>query len=188
MAFNEQDKKTLQMGLFLAAILVGGALVFKFQINKLAKQQVEAQITQIDNQIREQRVLKNDLLNLADREQEILAMAAQIQEASRRLPSTPEAREFYESLVNIIRETQLSWNELIPVRTREHQMYVEYPYTLDAESSYHDFGGLLNLVETDPDRFMRISRIDFHSQRENPTIHPMNIEITTFMLTEGEGA
>lgn len=188
MAFNEQDTKNLQMGLFLAAIIVAGALIFKFQINKLPKQQIENQIVQLDDQIRDQQYLKNDLLNLADREAEVRAMAAEIEEASRRLPTTPEAREFYGSLVNIIRDTQLSWNELIPVRTREHQMYVEYPYTLDAESSYHDFGGLLNLIETDPDRFMRISRIDFHSEQENPTIHPMNIEITTFMLTDGEGA
>jgi Tfp pilus assembly protein PilO len=182
MALNEQDKKTLQIGLFLCALILVGAVWAKFQIFSVTNTRTMGEIDAINAEVRVQQQLRNDLLDLRDRRDEIEALASRILLASSRLPSTREAREFYGELQQIVGTTQFDWNEFHPQRERTHQLYTEIPYRIAARSNYHEFGQFLNLIEENPSRFMRISRIDITNDRDRPVNHPVDVEITTFML------
>ncbi|NUP88848.1 MAG: type 4a pilus biogenesis protein PilO [Candidatus Sumerlaeia bacterium] len=182
MALTDQDKKTLQVGLFIAGLILAGALVAKYQFFSITNRQLKSQITQIGAQIREQQALRNDLLALADRRDEIEAMAARIREASRRLPNSAEEGQFYRALTEIIGNTQFKWSDVHPAALRPHQLFTEMPYSVAATAGFHEFGQFMNLIEENPERFMRVSHINIHNDREHPTNHPVNFEITTFML------
>jgi Tfp pilus assembly protein PilO len=182
MALAEQDKKTLQIGLFLAAAILAAAMYCHHMFFKETREATLAEIEEINGDIRAQRALRDDLLALADRKEEIEALAAKVLEASRRLPDERNAQEFYSALVHMLHTTGVNYDSVRPQPDRPRQLYTEIPYTVDANSAFHEFGKFLNLIEENASRFMRVSHLDIENDRSRPTVHPVNLEITTFML------
>jgi Tfp pilus assembly protein PilO len=184
MALSDQDRKTLQIGLFLAAVILAGAIYAKFMVFSTSKTRVENEIGAMNQQIREQTALRSDLIALRDRRAEIEALAQKILLASQRLPSTRNAEGFLAALVQILHTTGVYYRSVRPLAERPHQLFTEIPYKVDANSAFHEFGQFLNLIEENPSRFMRVSHIDITNSRDDPTNHPVNLEITTFMLND----
>lgn len=182
MALSDQDKKTLQVGLFLAAVILAGGIYCKFMIFSTTKTRTLNEIEQINQQIREQTALRTDLINLRDHQEEIEALAQRILQASQRLPSTRNAEGFLAALVQVLHTTGVYYRSVRPLPERPHQLFTEIPYRVEAASAFHEFGQFLNLIEENPSRFMRVSHIDVTNDRDEPTSHPVTLEITTFML------
>lgn len=182
MAMNEQDKKTLQIGLFLAALILVGAIYCKFFLFSTGLQRMNNEIAGLEAEIDTQKALRNDLLALGERRDEIEALAQKILEASRRLPASRNAEGFYTALIRTLSTTGVRYRNVRPQPDRRHQLFTEIPYLVEANSAFHELGQFLNLIEENANRYMRVSHIDIVNDRESPTIHPVNLEITTFML------
>jgi Tfp pilus assembly protein PilO len=82
----------------------------------------------------------------------------------------------------MLHNTGVDYDAVRPLPDRRRQLFTEMPYLIDSNAAFHEFGQFLNLIEENPNRFMRVSHIDVTNSREHPTVHPANLEITTFTL------
>jgi Tfp pilus assembly protein PilO len=182
MNFTEQQKSQMLiigfLGLALIAVLAWYHLMFaRPKIEELNQQTstLERQVAQKEAELKEIQTL------LAQRErlEERRRMIARVM---RRLPSTPDAPGFLISLVEVLRQTGIIQRLVKPEATRNRVDYTEIPYSVSAFGRYHELGQFLTLVEQNPDRFMRVRQMTVTNTIARPSIHPIEIEITTFMF------
>jgi Tfp pilus assembly protein PilO len=71
-----------------------------------------------------------------------------------------------------------------PVSPQNRVQYTEIPYTIEAHGRYHEIGQFLTLIEQNPQRFMRLRNFTAENNLERPSIHPVQMEISTFMFNQ----
>ncbi|MFW6304132.1 MAG: type 4a pilus biogenesis protein PilO [Candidatus Sumerlaeota bacterium] len=104
-----------------------------------------------------------------------------VEELEKRLPTTQQANLFYEALTDALLVTGVTNTLLERQEIKEHSVrYEEIPYKLEAIARYHQFGQFLNIVEENPDRFMRVKSLVLSTDDEDPTLHPIDVQIATF--------
>jgi Tfp pilus assembly protein PilO len=182
MHFTEKQKSQMLIigffGLAVIALVAWYHLMFaRPKIEELGRQRatVQRQITQKVAELEEIRAL------LAQREQ-LEQRRRMISRVMRRLPSTPDAPGFLVSLVEVLRQTGIIQRLVKPEATRNRVDYTEIPYSVSAFGRYHELGQFLTLVEQNPDRFMRLRTMKVTNTIARPSIHPVDLEITTFMF------
>ncbi|NQU42808.1 type 4a pilus biogenesis protein PilO [bacterium] len=105
-----------------------------------------------------------------------------IAQASKRLPQTRESQGFLIALRNILQITGINTLELSPRKVAEYDRFAEIPYGILARGRFHEIGHFLNLVEQNPDRFMRVKTLEVDNDLDRPSLHPIKVQIATFML------
>jgi Tfp pilus assembly protein PilO len=182
MTFTEKDKKTLQVGVFIAILL--GAGIFYYHIT-IIKPRINANNSKAEELKEETKQLKEDyrtMLALKDQEDLIKAMEKSVRDAARRLPSRPDAPGFLNELIEILRMTGVKNQTITPQNYDEHTLYTAIPYEIECHSRYHEFGQFLNLIEENPNRFMRVNSFHARNDQKRPSIHPVSLRISTFMF------
>jgi Tfp pilus assembly protein PilO len=185
---TEKNKQILVIGLVFAGVLafLVGYLYFiniapAIKANAERRTKLEAQITKHDAEIsRIERFLAD--------EEERERMMVLVENAKRRLPSTPESLEFLSLLQGALRTTGVAQSRVAPERAISNEMYEELPYTVRGSARYHEFGQFVNLIECHPDRFMRIKTFTLTNNDKRPSIHPLEVGIATFMFKGGTTA
>lgn len=104
----------------------------------------------------------------------------QAEAAVRRLPKSSEDREFLQILRDTSRRTGITTSRLAPGTPVARTLYTEVPYQVTGAARYHEFGQFLNLIECNPDRLMRVSRFKLSNNTRRPSIHPMEVGVTTY--------
>jgi Tfp pilus assembly protein PilO len=147
------------------------------QINDLKQQsnKIGNEIKTMETRIREIDVALANVDELR-RKQELLA------QISAKLPDSPDAPGFYNALVKILQSTRINYTALEPKPPAERTAYMEIPYSITCAGRYHDFGQFLNLIEENPDRFMRVKSFSIDNSDKRPSIHPITVDIATFMF------
>lgn len=112
------------------------------------------------------------------------ALKAKVEHAKRRLPQNPDDTAFFEILQETVRRTNISASRLQVKPVVPRPTYLEVPYEIGGAARYHDFGQFLNVVECHPDRLMRVSKFSLRNNDKRPSVHPMNITITTFTFNQ----
>ena len=107
-----------------------------------------------------------------------------IQKVIQRLPSRPDAPGFLVALVSILRQTGIIQRSVTPEETVNRTQYTEIPYEIDAFGRYHELGQFLTLVEQNPARFMRVKAMRVSNNLARPSIHPIELQISTFMFNQ----
>lgn len=109
---------------------------------------------------------------------------AQLEEAFGRvqskLPDVQDPIEVFDLLRDYIEGTDVTFTYLDPGDQTSRERFVEYPFTIRGTAGYHQFGQLVNLIECNPDRLMRVSNFKLTNNNRRPSVHPMEIGITTF--------
>ena len=184
MTLDEQAKKTLGVGLFIAILIIVGFGYFHFQILQDHYKRNETQKKNLSDEIKK---LKENLREIEEAERDrprIEEMRKVVEEASQRLPSSPDAPGFYQELIRILRLTGVQPRRVDPVHTRNAVLYTEIPYKITATCRYHEFGQFLNLIEENQRRFMRVKSFSISNNDNRPSIHPAPIDISTFMFNK----
>jgi Tfp pilus assembly protein PilO len=182
MVLDEQAKKTLTVGLFIAVIIFGGFAYWHFAILKLHYKRNEGIKKGLRDDIKK---YKKDLAEIREAEAQkdkIEEMRRIVAEAAKRLPRSPDAVGFYQELIRILRITGVLTTRVDPQRVRGQQLYTEIPYGITCQCRYHEFGQFLNLIEENQNRFMRVNSFNVKNNDNRPSIHPVNISISTFMF------
>ncbi|MBX3730155.1 MAG: type 4a pilus biogenesis protein PilO [Candidatus Sumerlaeia bacterium] len=185
MHFTEKQKQVLTVGLLLCGVLLIFTLYFQFMFFKEAVEEARkaqtaasAEITKLNGDIkRMQDFIRND--------EELKRLQARVEVAKRRLPSDPQAIQFLEVLRDSLQKTNVSFTRIEKLATVNRRLYEEIPYRVRGAARYHEFGQFINLIECHPERFMRVSEFTLDNNDARPTIHPMNIRISTFMFGAG---
>lgn len=181
---TEQDKKMLQIGIFmgLAAVVGLGYWWFIWVRNEEDNQRniqtaVTNDIKALDKELSE--------ITLAEQQRtEIEQKAELVEQACSRLPSTPDAAGFLNNLVDILRQSGVVNRFVNKGEPVEYASYTEIPWHVRGVGQYFEFGSFINMVELNPNRFMRVKSLKVSNDPALPGYHPLEVEIGTFMFNE----
>lgn len=176
-------QKDILKALAIVAVAVLGIVAWldfgwwRNEIKELKRQSngIGTEVKAMEGRIRE---INAALANVDElrRKQELLA------QISAKLPDSPDAPGFYNALVKILQSTRINYTALDPKPPAERTAYMEIPYNITCAGRYHDFGQFLNLIEENPDRFMRVKSFTIDNSDKRPSIHPVTVDIATFMF------
>jgi type IV pilus assembly protein PilO len=124
----------------------------------------------------------SDIRNIRALQDRTDDLKAKLDRVSKRLPNTPEASGFYTALSEIQKSSGVSTIRLKADPRVNSSRYVEIPYTFEGTGQFHEIGSFLNLVEENPERFMRVKKIVIQNDAKAPSRHPMTLTIATFMF------
>jgi len=184
MTFDEQAKKSLTVGLFCAVVIFAGVAYWHYSFLKPLYKKYDSQIKVLNGEISK---YKGDLdeINQAEKARgEVENMRRIVAEATKRLPSTPDAAGFYQELIRILRITGVLTTRVEPGGNRAQPYYTEIPYGIQCQCRYHEFGQFLNLIEENQTRFMRVNSFVINNNNNRPSIHPISVNISTFMFNK----
>ncbi len=184
MAFSEQDKKTLSIGVFIAAVIFVGLAYWHFFFLKLHYKQNTAQKTTIKAEIKGYKEQLAEIRKAEAQRDQIDKMRAVVKETAKRLPDRPDAPGFFNELIRILRITGVQTTRVDPLAPRGQTLYTEIPYSIVSRCRYHEFGQFLNLIEENQRRFMRVNSFNITNNDQRPSVHPVTVGISTFMFNK----
>ncbi len=177
-----QQKDLVKAGFVLAVLIFAGVFYYYGFFVKPEIERKQKEIAQFEKDIKK----LNDELRQVEAQmgnpEEIKAKREFLEKIARKLPDTEDAQGFFQALVDILRATNIDYDELIPKPPKPYSIYTEIPYEILCKARYHDFGHFLNLIEENPNRFMRVKTFVIENQAQRPSIHPIKLELATFMF------
>lgn len=181
---NEQQKVSVLITAF--AGFVGLVLIayFYFMIGRGSINGYEQQTVAKQKELVDLKQKLAQINNTIAQKAEDEKQARLVAEVTRRLPSSPDAPGFLNALVTILGTTGIIQEEVKPDQTTDRSLYTEIPYRIKAYGHYHAFGQFLTLIEQNPDRFMRVKNLKISNYLDRPSIHPVEMEITTFTFNK----
>ncbi|MCC6546556.1 type 4a pilus biogenesis protein PilO [Candidatus Sumerlaeota bacterium] len=183
-ALTEQNKQALLLG----GILGGAVLVI---IIWIAWSEAIPRTTKLRNdteKLQTETVSNRNKLETYTKYLNDDVKRAQLREAfdivQSRLPTNQDPIEIYDLLRGYFEGTEVQFSFLEPKPEANRGPFREYPFTIKGTARYHEFGQLINLIECNPDRLMRVTDFKLINNPKRPSIHPMEVSISTFTFNE----
>jgi len=176
-----------QLGAF---VLLGAASIWGFYTYYVTDQQAEVKLKETHLA-----ALKNDVNRGLATARRLNEFQGQVTDLEHRLESLrnvlPEQKDVADTLRRIqglATQSNLSLLRFTPIGTKQQPLYLEVPYRIEAEGSYHNLGLFFDRVS----KFPRIINIGDISISAKPRQDPSSTIIadctaTTFVLQEGGG-
>lgn len=101
-----------------------------------------------------------------------------------RLPVSQDPFEVFDLLRTYFEGSDIQFTYLEPGIEKNRGKFKEYPFAVKGTARYHEFGQLINLIECNPDRLMRVTDMKMINNNKRPSIHPMEVVIATFTFNE----
>lgn len=179
-----QQRDAIKAGAILAIVMLGGAYAFyAYYVQPEVKRTTDL-ITKIDKEIKDLDVRLRDM-NEAEKNLEALKQKQEyLRQIAAKLPSSIAPQEFYNAMIEILQTTRIDYSAMSQQKLEERTVYTEIPYKITCKGRYHDFGQFLNMVEENPVRLMRIKRFTIENDDRRPSVHPINVELATFMFNK----
>lgn len=184
MAMTEKNKQAA-----LVAGILGGAVFlvvcyFHFFTVVPEAGQNAAKVAKLQKEIADNRKqLKDFEMYLADKE-----LRREVEETfsrvNSRLPSNQDPIEVFDILRGYFEGTDVAFSYLEPGVPVPRGRVSERPFTIRGLARYHEFGQLVNLIECNPERLMRVVSFKLTNNPKRPSIHPMEVGIATFTFNE----
>lgn len=177
-----QERDGLKAGVILAVLLLAGASYYYFYFvkpqlehDRQVCEKLKTETDELKKSLRDMEARSSDFKRMQDM-QEYLSQIAD------KLPSSVDAPGFLTAMSKILEITRVDYSELAKQQEQVRSVYTEIPYHIVCRSRYHSFGQFLNMIEENPDRFMRVKSFVVENQDERPSIHPVTVDIATFMF------
>lgn len=180
---SESNKQALTIGVILA-VLVGILLGYVYYMYVGPDLVVEK-----GRQVKLEDTIKTDKAELRRMEDFINDKASRdkltavVEEAKQRLPSDEKAIEFFDLLRDCLARTNVTQTRIAPMGAVKRPSYYEIPYEIVGSARYHEFGQFVNMIECNPRRFMRLSKMELSTSSERPSIHPLSLTVSTFQFS-----
>lgn len=178
--FTETQKQVTLAGAILGVLLIAAVGYWYFMVTRPALEQNERDRARAATEVRTLTERRNEMRNVINNREEWEELQAKVEVAIRKLPSEDRAIEFLALLREGLQRTGVQQTSIVRNNTVRRNMYNEIPYTIQGFARYHDFGQFVNLIECNPERLMRVNRIDLSNNAQRPSVHPMTIGISTF--------
>ncbi|MGF1572496.1 MAG: type 4a pilus biogenesis protein PilO [Sumerlaeia bacterium] len=182
--FTEKQKQALIAGLLGAGFLLFLVIYVNMMFFTEQKASAQASLSKANKEITDFKKEIAQMDKFLNDEDERRRLEEIVTAARNRLPSSVDAIDFIDIIREGAQRTGISFSSISPVKIRDRDTYREIPYQIKGASRYHEFGQFLNLVECHPDRFMRVNSFSIVNDSKRPSIHPVNVEISTFMFQE----
>ena len=181
MVLTEKNKQALLVGLIMAVFLgflVGYYYWLSMPVIDKAKTEGKTLTAEIAKNQAEIKNIRAYIENTDEREQ----MMEVVRRAKERLPEDRRAIEFLGLLRDSLTKTGVVQTRVAPEAPKRRTLYEEIPYSVRGSARYHEFGQFLNLIECNPERFMRVNGFSLSNDLNRPSVHPMDVGISTFMF------
>jgi Tfp pilus assembly protein PilO len=179
---SPKERDSVKAFIILAVFIAGLVGYYYWWVVKPQLAKDKEQATKLNSEIK---VLDEKLRAMDVAEANLEAMRekqALLQQISAKLPNSIDAPGFYQALVKILQVTRVEYSELLQQKELVRQVYTEIPYKIVSRARFHDMGQFLNLIEENPDRFMRVKKFVIENNDKRPSIHPATVELATFMF------
>ena len=177
-----ETKRNLRSGAILAIVMVVALCIYWFNIIKPninrdtdEVNKVKAQIAELDLKLKQMEEAEKNWAFMKEKQ-------ALLDKLSKKLPNSVDAPGFFQAMVKILAITRIEMTDLTPENPAQRTVYTEIPYKIIGRGRYHDFGQFLNLIEENPERFMRVKTLTVENQDDRPSIHNISVRIGTFMF------
>ncbi|MCC5875256.1 MAG: type 4a pilus biogenesis protein PilO [Candidatus Sumerlaeia bacterium] len=180
MNISEKNKQIL-----LAGGIIGGALLlimgyFYFMVVGPEVATTEAEVVKIETENRRNNEQLRTFRNFLEDEEQRRIVEDQFERVAARLPSGQDPVDVFELLRGYFEGTDVQFTNLETGTSVNRGRFTEYPFSMKGSARYHEFGQLVNLIECDPKRLMRINDIKLTNNPNRPSIHPMELSLSTF--------
>lgn len=184
MLLNDKQKTALIFTVFAGFVCLLVVAYFYFMFGRATIKSYELKALSARKELTECKAELTRINELLNQEEELDRQAETIRKVTRRLPSSPDAPGFLTAMLTILGTTGIIQEEVKPDKTYDRSLYTEIPYQIKAHGHFHAFGQFLTLIEQNPDRFMRVKRLKISNNKGRPSVHPIEMEIATFMFNE----
>jgi Tfp pilus assembly protein PilO len=181
---TQQERDIVKAGAILVGLVLALAFwynikIVKPELKKLqeAKAKVDKDIAGLNAHLAAMDAAEANL-KLLQEQAEILRKVAQ------KLPQSIDPQGFYTALSQMLQVTRIEYSEMNQEKPQKREVYTEIPYKITCRARYHDFGQFLNLVEENPHRLMRVKTFKIENRDTRPSIHPINVQLATFMFNK----
>lgn len=182
--FNEKQKQSLLVGGILGgAILV---IVIYFAVIKIMPQiaAFDKQAADLNDKAnKDEKKLKEYQAALKD-ENIRKGLEEQFSRIVSRLPSNQDPLQVFELLRSYFEGTDVQFSYLDPRPQTGRGRFLEYPFIIRGSARYHEFGQLVNLIECNPDRLMRVTSMKLTNNDRRPSVKNMEVGISTFTFNQ----
>ena len=177
-----QEKDVVKAGILLAVVLFAAVAYYYYFLVTDQVRGDKIRIEGIAGDIKKLEAEQRDIASAFDNLEQLKKKAEYLKRIERKLPDRPDAPGFFQALTRILEVTRVTYSELTPLQQVVRTVYTEIPYRVKCRARYHDFGQFLNLIEENPDRFMRVKTFTIDNDDLRPSLHPIEVEIGTFMF------
>lgn len=184
MAMTEKNKQILTATCILGGVLVVLLGYSWFYMVNPEIQENSKKVASLKTKIETNRAELAKLQAFIDDVDSRKALMDFVAEAKRRLPSTAEELEFARILSDALKRTEVRQTFLQQMDEIPRELFFEIPFQIRGAARYHEFGQFLNMIESNPDRFMRVSSFRLSNSDSRPSVHPMEATITTFRFRQ----
>lgn len=188
MNFSEQQKSQLMLIAVFSVILLCIVGYYHFFVGRPKVQNLNRQAQSVQADIDKKTTELEEIRTLLAQRERLEQRRRVINKVIQRLPSRPDAPGFLVALVSILRQTGIIQRYVTPEQTANRNQYTEIPYEVGAFGRYHELGQFLTLVEQNPARFMRVKDLKLSNNLNRPSIHPITLQISTFMFNRRAAA
>lgn len=175
----------------VVAVIIIGILVtfgnFYYRIGpaKQAEQSYQNQQKKFEKQLEESKEEFRIIESMLNDEKRYNELKEMVELARKRLPSTEDASGFLQAIITVLAATGMHGESVGVMKTlTDSEQYKEIPYKIKAQGRYHELGQALTLIEQNPDRFMRVKNFALSNSIDRPSIHPIDMEIATFVFLQ----
>lgn len=184
MKVTEQQKSRMMVSGFIGAVLMVIVVYFHFMIGRSQVNEMKRRDAKLTTEIADARKELKEIQALLSQKSELDRQREILHKVVQRLPSSPDAPGFLNELVGALRKTGIIQEFVKPAPPQDRSQYTEIPYTIEAHGRYHELGQFLTLIEQNPQRFMRIKKFSVDNNLARPSVHPIEMEIGTFMFNK----
>lgn len=179
---TSQEKDLVKAGFIMLVLLFCGIIYYDSQFLAAQLEKEKTEVAELKKKIRDQQERKAEMDAMAANMEEVRRKQQLLAQVVRRLPATADPEGFYQALEPVLTATQFEYTELQPQASQTRTAYLEIPYRILGKARYHDFGQFLNMIEENPDRLMRVRSFTIKNQEGRPSIHPVTVDIASFMF------
>ncbi|MDX2177853.1 MAG: type 4a pilus biogenesis protein PilO [Candidatus Sumerlaeia bacterium] len=184
MALSEKNRQTLLAIVIGGLVLIAGSAYYYFMFAAAEIESNKKVTAEAEQKARDARRELANLQALIANDDQRELMKRLVDRVKTKLPSDPESTEFFRFVEETLRRTGVSMSRLAPEDPVARELFIEVPFSMRGGARYHEFGQLLNVVECSPERLMRVAEFKIDNDPARPSVHPIEVMITTFTFNE----
>ena len=172
----------LGVGAGLAAALVGAFWWFYWQPQSIIEEKKASTLQSLQGEVRK---LEATQAQLPKFKAEVEVLEAQLREKARVLPATKETLNLVRKVQSMASESSLMIKRFAPAQTVAHDIYEDWPITIDVEGTYHNLALFFDRVSR-LSRLVNIGQVRITAQKSPTAANTVQVSCvaTTYVFRE----
>ncbi|MBN1518424.1 type 4a pilus biogenesis protein PilO [Candidatus Sumerlaeota bacterium] len=178
---NQKSQNALLIIMFLFLMVLCGLVYWRYMVLSTEMAAMNKTIKTKEMLIETHQKELDRLTALESRRDEIQTMLAKIEKILERLPREGEIPMLITNIKDMLDITGVFFMKSEQLRTVKRSEYAEIPYKIQCVAPYHNFGQLLNLIEVNQERLMRVKEFTIQFNERRPHLHDIDVTLVAYV-------